>query len=234
MGRHGAPRSRTRSGLLAVVAALVVGLFVGWAATQALGGDDATTAGSSAEAGEGDGAADGAKGGATGSEEQLEACTAELEDAEAVLDATSRSARSWKLHVEAQTRRDSGELTQAESKKQWADSKARGPGDIERYDSAVRSAKATSGDCSGTEDAGEGGELGGCTERLAAVEDAVAKGTVVHKQWVAHQKMMAEDQGTMDTEDYLHKWHEMVEDAEEPLEEFASAKKKVEDAPACA
>lgn len=254
MGKHGATGTRSRATVLIAAVLVLLGGGGVWAVARSMGGDPETQASSSEASGSsttgdsGDDANDSeGAGGSSASADASESgepevdtaalmddCKAEVAAQEKIVDATTKSATDWRLHVEAQTKYAAGQMTSEESKAQWAASKKRGPGDIKRYDSAVKAAGSSTGGCATAgDDAPDAEGLEDCTSRLGTLKETREKGEVVHKQWVAHQKMMA-SKGDMDPDAYMDKWDHMVKNAKKPLSDYATAQKSVEDAPTCA
>ncbi len=156
---------------------------------------------------------------------------------EGLATAVAASARDWQLHTDAQRKFDSGTFTLAQTKAQWAASKARGPADLAAYSRAVKAVNSAGGACTGLEAAASGSSVEVTATRCAARSRALARvastGATVHQQWEAHLAMMAHTDHTSAAA-YLDRWASMVKDAGAALTAYRAAAAALAKAPSCA
>lgn len=258
MGKHASDRGRGRASVAA--AAAVIAVLVGrtWAVASLVDEDPATTGSgpststgatssvtasattSTASSSSSSTAAPSASASATVDAAAARAaelhagCVAEVAAAARLADAVAASATHWKQHVDAQLAWDARTQSFAATQAQWAESKRFGAADEREFAAASQSAAATTGACAeAATTTPPAPATAACASRLAALRSAGATGTVVHRQWAAHLKMMRHKEHA-DMGAYHQRWLAMVRDAQAPLRTHAAAAAAVTKAPVCA
>lgn len=167
----------------------------------------------------------------------VRACLGEVRDGESVVTAGASSANDWRIHTQAQVQVDAGKITEAESKKRWADSKSRGPSDVSTFNSADGTYKKSAGSC------GRMGEVPAdykpaataCTKRATAQAAVIAAARPINGSWAHHQSMMKAKphEGTNEFSGYMTMWRSMVNEATAQFAAYDKARASLDRAPAC-
>ena len=166
----------------------------------------------------------------------LASCTTTVRAQERLARAAAASARDWGLHTDAQRKFDSGVFTAAQTKAQWAASKARGLADLAAYERAVKAVQRAGDGCRKGVAAAAGSPVEATAKRCARRSTALARvartGGVVNRQWAAHLAMMAHKEHSGAAE-YLDRWAGMVKESGPALAAYRAAAAALAQAPAC-
>ena len=166
----------------------------------------------------------------------LASCTTTVRAQQGLARAAAASARDWGLHTDAQRKFDSGVFTAAQTKAQWAASKARGPADLAAYERAAKAVQRAGDGCRKVSVAVAGSPVEATAKRCAKRSTVLARvartGGVVNRQWAAHLAMMAHKEHSGAAE-YLDRWAGMVKDSGPALAAYRAAAAALAKAPAC-
>ncbi len=164
-------------------------------------------------------------------------CEAELQAATATLTAGRTAASHWVTHIGAQQAFDRGEITSAQAKALWKESKAPGPQDVTRFREAKTPFDADRGACArvaqilsaGSAD-GRAGQAAVCAAYAQASYAAVTAATKVVDAWSSHLDAMA---GEAHDQAYLQRWTATVAAAPKDLKALDDALATVDDTEVC-
>jgi prophage DNA circulation protein len=124
------------------------------------------------------------------------------------------------------------------AKAAWAQSKARGPADVQQFAAATTAVRdrASATACRSAKAATAPTNLADrgrrCDARDRALATVASAGAVVNSQWAAHITMMANKAHT-DSAAYHDRWMRMVTQAQAPLKQYAAAAAALARAPTC-
>ena len=128
---------------------------------------------------------------------------------------------------------DAGDITFQEAQEPWAETKAAGPADMERFTAAKDAYTDTEGSCA--DDAGDAvdaDELQACIDRSEALASVATRGDQVNQDWNDHLEQM-EAKADTPADAYYEWWIEVVEEAPEAMEPYDDAVDALEDSPSC-
>lgn len=167
----------------------------------------------------------------------LRACAQAVQAAERVVDEAATGADHWRRHVKAYRDVVDGRIPYAAADREWRLTREAGPGDVRRYERAEQAYEGSIADCEGaTSQAGE--ELSAtaqaCADRRLAAAKAVTSGRRVMAQWDGHLDDMAA-RLTHQLSDGRARvlFRTGAREAPGRLAAFQSARKALQDAPAC-
>lgn len=232
MGGKRVNRSAGRGGglLAAVVAVLLV---AGGASTYALtrGGDQRSSpqgVGEQAEhAGHTEAAQSGAEGTEVGAEEGAGACVAEVKAAERAMAAARQGIRHLKMHIGAHQDWVAGRIDEDEKKATYIKSKLAGPGDLAKWDKAIKAYDAKAGGCKD--------ETGDCATRMAVLDKTLDASRMGMHHWDEHLANMASfAAGKFDALEAQGRWDATIAAMPGMVKPYDDALAELKDAPACA
>ena len=162
------------------------------------------------------------------------ACVAQVNAAEGIAAAAKNSAAHWKSHTDAYLEKKAGTYTLAQTKAQYAASKAFGLADEKAMAATTKTFMATGAACSNAAKAAPGdAAITACATRLKALGAVRTTGTRVQDEWSAHLRMMDKKAHT-DEGAYFTMWVRAVNYAQRSVPAYAAAAAAVSKAPACA
>ena len=168
------------------------------------------------------------------SPEAFAACVAQVKAADGIAAAAKNSATHWKAHTDAYLQKKAGRYTLAQTKAQYAASKAFGLADEKAIAATTKAFTATGAACSDVAKAAPADPaVTACTTRLAALGAVRLAGTRVQDEWSAHLRMMDKKAHT-DQGAYFTMWVKAVNSAQKSVPAYAAAAAGVAKAPACA
>ena len=152
-------------------------------------------------------------------------------------EAAAISAKNWKTHYTQTIKLNAGDIELEEATRFWAETKAEGPADMERFAGAKESYDGSLGGCDGVtaDDAGDAvdaGDLEDCVQRSEALATIAGRGEAVNSDWDAHLEQMKVKADT-DPEEYYEWWLEVVEAAPKNMDPYEDAVEALGEAPAC-
>ncbi|EAP98492.1 inositol-5-monophosphate dehydrogenase [Janibacter sp. HTCC2649] len=162
------------------------------------------------------------------------ACVAQVSAAEGIAAAAKNSATHWKAHTDAYLEKKAGQYTLAQTKAQYAASKAFGLADEKAMAATTKTFMATGAACSNAaKTAPKDAAITACATRLKALGAVRTTGTRVQDEWSAHLRMMDKKAHT-DEGAYFTMWVRAVNYAQKSVPAYAAAAATVAKAPACA
>ncbi len=168
------------------------------------------------------------------SAEARAACVAQVKAAEGIAAAAKNSAAHWKSHTDAYLQKKAGKYSLAQTKAQYAASKAFGLADEKAIAATTKAFTATGAACGDAAKAASADpEIAACTTRLKALDAVRLTGTKVQDEWSAHLRMMDKKAHT-DEGAYFQMWVKAVSAAQKSVPAYAAAAAAATKAPACA
>ncbi|MGB5953176.1 MAG: hypothetical protein WBG57_11775 [Ornithinimicrobium sp.] len=168
--------------------------------------------------------------------EALQSCRAEVAAGDAYAAATATAAANWKEHYSASVQYNAGEISLATAERQFAESKARGPADLEAISSTSQAYEEARGACEGIEAAefsdAWAQEAQTCSERSVVLADVAETGSDVNSDWAEHIEMMG-NKDQVDPGAYYDRWRSMVKAAPDAMEPYEKAAEALQQAPVC-
>jgi len=166
---------------------------------------------------------------------QLRACESGVQMTERAVDAAASGVGTWNSHVQARTDMLEGRISVEKMDAIWASTKAAGPGDVEKFEKAMRAAPEPS-KCAGLEDASgaEGTVVARCVQRSRAATAALDSAEAAMKDWDAHlsnMRMYADDEmsGAMAQDEWVKAWR----NAPKNINAYRDATAALAKAPTC-
>lgn len=173
---------------------------------------------------------------AAGPPEELTACGSEVDAGEDFASAAEKSAVNWIQHYDASVELNAGRMTLEEAQEEWAESKAEGPGDMERFDGAQAKYDEVFGSCAELADTDVSPEYADaaqdCQERGEALALVAELSQPMNADWGAHLDFM-ETKEAADPVAYVADWRDDVADAPNNVDPCEDAVELLEEAPAC-
>lgn len=248
MGRQ-RKRQRRARGRIVITAVVVLSLpLLGWAAANALSGDDAGGGSSptSTDASRADSADTASRGGATpGSYEIAQAardavgsCVERLAAGDAYISSAGVGIGHWGEHVQARTDMLNGAIAQEDMKAIWKRTRLSGPDDVSAATAALEAYQALPG-CEDLAalDAPEhvAEQAAACLEREPAMTAAVTAATEGLQHWAGHlNAMAAHADGEMTAAAAQDLWVAAWESAPGKIAAYDDARAQLAAAPPCA
>jgi len=251
VGRHSASRAGTVTSAVIAGVVLVAGGGA-WAVASMLDDDRATGASSSAAPSTTSGVSDPVSPSPSASESSAEpsptpsasasasaasaaqahaTCRAQVAAAERLARASASSALHWRQHTQAQLDWSARRITLAQRTKIYADTRARGPADVQEWGAATKALAATGRACTAPELAA-GPATDACRARMSALVAVHTAAGPVQRQWTEHLAMMAA-KAHADMGAYHQRWLKMVVDAQPVLRAYDAKAAALARAPAC-
>jgi hypothetical protein len=241
-----------RTGVVAVVALVLVAL-VGWGAFAVLGGDDDDTTAPTAGQQASDATAAGSSptsspsspssssspssqsSGAGQQPAALRACAEEVAGAEKVVAAAKQGVDDWHTHVQARTDMLDGTMSVTEMDAMWKRTRLSGPADQRRFSTAM-DAYDPSPACTKLKSvpAADKADAADCAARYQSAEKAMDAAKAAMADWQSHlDNMAAYAAGEMSPAEAQSKWVEAWRTAPPNIEAYQKARAALDDAPSC-
>lgn len=244
------PRQRKRQrrgrGRIVIAAVVVLSLpFLGWAAANALSGDD-PGGGSAAVDSRLDDAAAPSRGDSTtpgsfevaqAARDSVSACAARLAAGDAYVESAGVGIGHWGEHVQARTDMLNGTVAQEEMRAIWKRTRLAGPDDVAQASAALQAYQALPGceDLAGIDSPdGIAEQAAACLERETVMTAAVDAATAGLQDWANHlNAMAAHADGEMTAAAAQDLWVASWEAAPTNIAAYDDARAQLAAAPSC-
>jgi len=191
--RSGRRRGRKRE-LVAVVAAGVLALVVGWSVNTILanGGESPSESDDSPSSSPTPQSTDSSLGDGTSSGQLLRACSSEVSKAERAFSAARAGVHHWSVHVQARTDMLNGRMSEKKMNAVWTRTRTAGPADLRRFRAALQHYDGTV-PCDDLQDVPQSRKdaVIGCVARSKTASETVTAAEVVMDDWNSHLQHMA-------------------------------------------
>lgn len=168
--------------------------------------------------------------------EALQLCQSEVAAGDAYAAATATAAANWEQHYSASVQYNAGDISLEDAEEEFAESKAKGPADMDAVDSTRQDYNESQGACTTLETAELSqewtAEANDCVERSAALAQVAQTGDEVTSDWDEHLQMMAAKDES-DPAEYYERWQSMVMVAPDAMESYNDSADALGGAPTC-